>query len=479
DVLIRTTPIQGILPTLPKVRRAMANVATYMIVDDHEITDDLNLSQKWKKQVYAFGSPGRAVVRNGLVAYAFFQGWGNDPPAFSPGGANAGFIALAASAITARDAQSVADLDDKLGISGLFDSKVVWHFRWLEPAAKFGLFVLDSRTRRAFRGETTPPTLIAPLAMDLQLPKNDVSKATNPNREVLFVVAPAPVLGVPVIEDIFQVGQAVFDSQAVADQEAWSGDPACLEQLLARLAPARRVVLLSGDVHFGHGTALSYWIGAEATPARFAQFTSSALKNSASDWQEDLVRSLGVSQRILRIGGGRARLGWNNPSPAPLTFPASNPLLSFALPVRARFRRTPVLLPAAEWPAGVAFARQPDFTWRLTLARDVRADKDRPADRPATPPDIPPGTVTVTKLLEVANHHSAAMKTRSIARQLVFRHNLGVVTVRPSAAGRLVAQHTMLSPPTDAPGSFAEVTVHEVELDPDPGNPEKKPGLQP
>jgi hypothetical protein len=78
----------------------------------------------------------------------------------------------------------------------------------------------------------------------------------------------------------------------------------------------------------------------------------------------------------------------------------------------------------------------------------------------------------------VANHHSAAMKTRAMARQLVFAHNLGVVTVRPSAAGRFVAQHTVLSPPTDAPATFAEVTVHEVELDPDASDPEKKPGLQ-
>jgi hypothetical protein len=419
------------------------------------------------------------VVRNGLVAYAFFQGWGNDPPAFSPGGANAGFIALAASAITARDAQSVADLDDKLGISGLFDSKVVWHFRWLEPAAKFGLFVLDSRTRRAFRGETTPPTLIAPLAMDLQLPKNDVSKATNPNREVLFVVAPAPVLGVPVIEDIFQVGQAVFDSQAVADQEAWSGDPACLEQLLARLAPARRVVLLSGDVHFGHGTALSYWIGARGHPGPLR----SVHLERAQELRQRLAGGPGpLPGGVAADPPHRRRAsppGLEQPQPRAPDLPGLQPP-TLLPPARARPLSPD---PGAVAGGGVAGRRRLRPPARLHLAADPGTRRPRRQGSPGRParhpPDIPPGTVTVTKLLEVANHHSAAMKTRSIARQLVFRHNLGVVTVRPSAAGRLVAQHTMLSPPTDAPGSFAEVTVHEVELDPDPGNPEKKPGLQP
>jgi hypothetical protein len=70
--------------TLPKVRRALANTPTYMIFDDHEITDDWYLNPIWRDRVLT--SPlGGPTIRNGMVAYALFQGWGNDPVAFETG----------------------------------------------------------------------------------------------------------------------------------------------------------------------------------------------------------------------------------------------------------------------------------------------------------------------------------------------------------------------------------------------------------
>ena len=77
---------------LPAVRRLLANVPTLMIFDDHEITDDWNLNLEWirRTQDPAKAVPteakvptalARAVLRNGLVAYAIFQAWGNTPGA--------------------------------------------------------------------------------------------------------------------------------------------------------------------------------------------------------------------------------------------------------------------------------------------------------------------------------------------------------------------------------------------------------------
>ena len=51
-----------------------------MIFDDHEIADDWNLNGRWASRVYN-REWGRFVVRNGLLAYALMQGWGNDPAA--------------------------------------------------------------------------------------------------------------------------------------------------------------------------------------------------------------------------------------------------------------------------------------------------------------------------------------------------------------------------------------------------------------
>ena len=68
--------------TLPAVRRALANTATYMICDDHEITDDWYFNLAWCERVLQ--KPlGRAIIRNGLSAYAVFQAWGNTPEQFA------------------------------------------------------------------------------------------------------------------------------------------------------------------------------------------------------------------------------------------------------------------------------------------------------------------------------------------------------------------------------------------------------------
>lgn len=63
---------------LAAVRRAFANVPCYMIFDDHEVTDDWNVTAEWVDLV-TDTALGRVILRNGLLAYALFQGEGNDP----------------------------------------------------------------------------------------------------------------------------------------------------------------------------------------------------------------------------------------------------------------------------------------------------------------------------------------------------------------------------------------------------------------
>src|SRR5947209_6143634 len=74
--------------TLPQVRRALANIATYTICDDHDVTDDWYLDGRWCSRVLA--SPlGRRVVCNALLAYALFQAWCNTPDQFAQPNGNA------------------------------------------------------------------------------------------------------------------------------------------------------------------------------------------------------------------------------------------------------------------------------------------------------------------------------------------------------------------------------------------------------
>jgi hypothetical protein len=50
---------------MPAVRRVLANIPTYMIFDDHEITDDWNITMEWHEGVKA-SDCGKQVVANGF-----------------------------------------------------------------------------------------------------------------------------------------------------------------------------------------------------------------------------------------------------------------------------------------------------------------------------------------------------------------------------------------------------------------------------
>ena len=63
---------------LGKVQRVLANVPTYMMFDDHDLTDDLFLSPMWRRRVQG-STLGQVILTNGMLAYALFQDWGNDP----------------------------------------------------------------------------------------------------------------------------------------------------------------------------------------------------------------------------------------------------------------------------------------------------------------------------------------------------------------------------------------------------------------
>ena len=74
----RKSALSAFHDTLQNVRRLLANVPTYMIFDDHDVTDDWNINGGWYEKVRSLPL-GRRVVANALAAYWLFQGWGNRP----------------------------------------------------------------------------------------------------------------------------------------------------------------------------------------------------------------------------------------------------------------------------------------------------------------------------------------------------------------------------------------------------------------
>jgi hypothetical protein len=457
--------------TLPKVRRALANVPTYMIFDDHEITDDWFLNPTWRDRV--LGAPlGNAVIRNGMLSYALFQGWGNDPVKFEPvSGATEkqpheqlleqATKFLPAGATTAPNADAAHQVEILLGLNlrntvdeltGAYaetNPPLKWHYT--VPGQKHDVIVLDCRTRRSFVSRVSPPGNIGLTAMAEQIP------ATPPGtkKDVYLVVASLPVIGPPIFDELFApLLFKVFDFKKEGDlqkdrgtkrmpgtnpdaEEAWCFDPKLFEALLKRLVPYSPVVFLSGDVHYSASNAMSYWTQSATEPARFVQFISSGFKNIMPDAIRFVSRTFAVAQRMARAGVGAERLGWNSSGDV-LTIPANaniSPKLTGAL------RKSPILIPTTGW-RGATVKVAPDWSWRVAPLRDVRAEVDRPVltrpdtlfpDDPAKTNDDIGAALNYEQYHRTAERHARQFEKLRNSRQVLFASSLGVVTFQTRA----------------------------------------------
>jgi hypothetical protein len=475
---------------VPRVARALANVATYMIFDDHEVTDDWYISKRWRSRVLT-APLGRTIIRNGLAAYAIFQAWGNDPGGFRHGGAaatppnetlldNLAAMATEGAALTPATRDS---LDQLLGLTQpAIDPKVAFHYA--VPGPRHLVRVLDTRTRRRYTGEGHSPPKLLGDSLDAQLPAGPLTDG----REVLVVVSAAPVLFPRLFDTLVQPAAAgVFDlrhhmfgeedphdpcrtgptivGSEDVDVEGWHGDEVHQEAFLRRAATYRRVVLFSGDVHFASSLVLDFWArGDEALDSRVVQLTSSAARNQPGAGMRAVLRAFKFGQLLLR-GLPYERLGWTGK--ATVQLPAG---ASIRPGRRARLRRTPGLLPAAGWPTGttVPADQPPDYHWRLTVLRDERLRTQMPVGTPVLPalPAWNPGDALDGYAKVAAAHAQMSFDVTDPFRLMVFRSNIGLVRFTVDG-GDVAVQHQLLSPADD--GTTGEAfTEHMVAFAPTP-----------
>ena len=459
---------------LGKVRRALANIPTYMMFDDHDVTDDWNLNPMWLDRVY-HTSLGTTTVRNALVSYALFQDWGNDPLRYESG-AHKALLQQIGAMFPPNEVHgpnpTVANNLDALfgfGLRGVTDEvdgsvsavnpPVTWHFS--VPGPKHLAVALDNRTRRSFLSRSGPPGNVAGsldrTAHTVQTEQIPAGPFTD-GKEVLLVVAPLQVLGPPLLDEL--VAPAAFRAFDIKDYkdklqpglrigsrgmagtnpdaiEAWAFDPKTLEALLRRLEPYRRVVLLSGDVHYSASTVMSYWTRGGADPARLVQFTSSGLKNVMPSYITVVDRSLSLAHKIVRAQVGAERLGWDVRPPNPILLPAGATRGDIPRALRGRLRLEPTLLPTYGWPAGSTInpAQRPDWSWRVDPVFDVRPDAARPAAIRALDIEVDAeamlSEINAPRALEgyqaASARHQRALATLRNSRQILFRSAFGLV----------------------------------------------------
>jgi hypothetical protein len=440
------------------------------------------------------------MLRNGLVAYAFCQAWGNDPIRFETGD-NKKLLEESAKLFPPNtdgpDATAASTVDTLLGLDLRDFEKafpVKWHFS--VKGSRHLLIAIDNRTRRSFVSRIGPPSNLSASALVEQVPLGPLEAGLD----VLVVIAPLPVIGPPTLDElvaplvyrIFDVtarndleeqegtkGMAGTDPDAI---EAWAFDPFATEALLKRLETYRRVVLLSGDVHNGSSQAMSYWKKGDDEPAVFAQFTSSGMKNVMPWYIRFADRTFASAQKIIRANIGTERLGWNVANPTPLDFPAN---AGIAASLLSRLRHEPVLIPGEGWPTGTRVNRTPDFQWRAKVLRDRRSDQERPDPAKVEPFNAADTDVTpnIDGYRQVLARHGKQLSKMLNSRQILFANNLGRVRFETQTDNTIVAIQELY---TSFPFTGAETlekpalfTFHSVALS-SPGEikPEAEIGLE-
>jgi hypothetical protein len=247
---------------LPQAARALAHLPCLMIFDDHDVTDDWNLSARWEETAY--GHPfSRRIIGNALIAYALCQGWGNNPDVF--GETLRQIETLTESTGERLDCRAQDRLIDELL---KFQN---WHYQLPTTPT---LIVLDTRTRR-WRSEShlsRPSGLMDWEALsELQQELLDEQAAV--------IVSPAPIFGVKLIEAVQRLF-TLAGHPLLVDAENWMAHRGAAQVILNIFRHSRtpgNYVVLSGDVHYSF--AYDVRIRHHAGGPWIWQITSSGIKN--------------------------------------------------------------------------------------------------------------------------------------------------------------------------------------------------------
>jgi hypothetical protein len=360
---------------LQAVRRLLANVPVLTMFDDHEVSDDWYITLSWCKAVA--GPPkdanstsnlGRRIVANALAAFAVFQAWGNTPERYAEGTAAGAPGRALLGALSGWDGNAGANADEiarRVGLPQGFtdpptgpgpdpaswptpirpEGALDWHYgaRW----GKHQVISLDTRTRRVYPNHDYDPPALLLTASAFQQQLDGVPYVGDGG--VTIVISGTPVFGHPKVialqrlrarwlfwvewlKNLPILGALGALSTAGTDSEAWQLQDAAVEKLVAHLgtrAPAggdgisrSRVVVLSGDVHYGFVARAGYRAekpygvaGGGRTKAAIAQITASSLRNQGAAILQDvgfqLFEGVPTTRRYgwANSGGGSVQVG--------------------------------------------------------------------------------------------------------------------------------------------------------------------------
>ena len=267
--------IENFVEGLSSVRRALAHIPSYMIFDDHDITDDWNLTRGWEEAAY--GHPfSKRIIGNSLISYWLCQGWGNAPRKFAALNEQRDVF------FTEKGIEQHKEL-----VEQLLDWQQ-WHYS-LSTSPK--VVVLDTRTQR-WRSESrsSKPSGL----MDWEALSELQQELINEPRVIL--VSPAPIYGVKMIEAIQRVF-TFFGQPLMVDAENWmahSGTANVMLNIFRHVKTPPEFIILSGDVHYSFVYDVTHRF--QRSSSKIVQITCSGIKNEFPagllSWLDTLNRYL-------------------------------------------------------------------------------------------------------------------------------------------------------------------------------------------
>jgi hypothetical protein len=465
--------------TVKDVRRALANIPTYMIFDDHEITDDWNMTRNFCKGVYG-SELGLRIVQNGLVAYALCQHWGNCPEQFQ-GATSTGAKLLqllnGTNAVTYETNSPIirglvgvhtdavlATRPDK----GLFHDADAFIYNYTVESPGHQIIVTDTRTWRSYPRATNDGGDFLP---GPQL-RNQIGRTDDLRDRALLVVlstnAP-PVQPIRTASRRPNLTRRVSGESSPDVYEAWEMPRHATDRLFKAISEKMpkvngklfgRAMLLSGDVHTSFTSRLLFngttrfedpQNNPQPVSMVFAQLVCSSLRKQTDQTEGMHREGYGYAPPhlhwIVPDNKPEGYIGWNVPNDETKRVAKikNNPGSGASFtPIKARGPRT-----VSMWNRkhGIVAEVTPDWSYRLDYLFAVLQ-----SPIPDVPPPIPPmptGNSPEDRKRAAEAFHKATGSYRKFnaanatRQQMVGVNNIGEITFDWGADDAKFVLHTL------------------------------------
>jgi hypothetical protein len=348
---IRTTydneveKLKGFARSLPFIKKALANISSVMIFDDHDVTDDWFISKEWCKAALTENSLSRRYILNSLLAYVIFQDWGNRFAEYKSGDGLKILQALTLPRTENHKDNYIKRIDTRPNPFAKELEKIIlpvlnpiantkdyclvnnagWRWHYKIDYNSICIFVLNTRTERQFYEKEAPlPSILG----------FDQLGYCRPG-QLAIIVSATPVFGnIPMelgqeklrLADITTLTGIIARADGSGhqgmyehDQESWSFSNKGFSRFLDMLANFKKVLILSGEVHYAFTAYIRLWkksSGGSYQLTQIVQSTSSALKNSSekTHWpatnSHDLKPDSKIPYKMVKITGKSTRRGW-------------------------------------------------------------------------------------------------------------------------------------------------------------------------